>query len=90
MGFWNALQAVWPHVTVVLTLFISVVTSGYVILYKRDSRAAILWVSFIWLLPVIGALAYLMFGVNRVRLRARAFRGKPAWYQPVPPTWPLP
>jgi cardiolipin synthase len=86
MGFWNALQAVWPHVTVVLTLFISVVTSGYVILYKRDSRAAILWVSFIWLLPVIGALAYLMFGVNRVRLRARAFRGKPAWYQPVPPT----
>lgn len=77
---------IWPHVAVVLTLFVSIITSGYVILYKRDSRAAVIWVAFIWLAPIIGSISYLAFGVNRVRLRARALRGKSAWYQPVPPT----
>lgn len=80
------LLEVWPHVAVVLTLFVSLVTSGYVILYKRDSRSAVIWVAFIWLAPIIGSIAYLAFGVNRVRLRARALRGRSAWYQPVPPT----
>lgn len=82
----ETVMSLWPQIAVVLTLFISIVTSGYVILYKRDSRAAIIWVAFIWLAPLIGALAYLAFGVNRIRVRARALRGKPAWYQPVPPT----
>ena len=77
---------VWPHVAVVLTLFVSIVTSGYVVLYKRDSRSAVIWVAFIWLAPIIGSIAYLAFGVNRVRLRARALRGRSTWYQPVPPT----
>src|SRR5690349_17950052 len=82
----DLLRDIWPHIAVILTIFVSVITSGYVILYKRDSRSAILWVAFIWLIPVIGAIAYLAFGVNRIRLRARALRGKSAWYQPVPPT----
>lgn len=86
MELLHNLRDLWPHVAVVLTLFISIVTSGYVILYKRDSRSAILWVAFIWLIPVVGSIAYLGFGVNRIRLRARALRGKSAWYQPVPPT----
>lgn len=86
MTWFDLLTALWPHIAVALTLFIALVTSGYVILYKRDSRAAVLWVAFIWLVPILGPIAYLMFGVNRVRLRARALRGKPSWYQPVPPT----
>src|SRR5438105_11936589 len=86
MGWMEILTRIWPHIAVGLSIFIALVTSGYVILYKRDSRAAVLWVAFIWLVPVIGPIAYLMFGVNRVRLRARALRGKPSWYQPVPPT----
>ncbi len=80
------LREIWPHIAVTLTVFVSIVTSGYVILYKRDSRSAILWVAFIWLIPVLGPIAYLAFGVNRIRLRARALKGKSAWYQPVPPT----
>lgn len=82
----QVLHNIWPHIAVALTLFVSIVTSGYVILYKRDSRSAIIWVAFIWLAPVLGSVLYLCFGVNRIRIRARALRGKPAWYQPVPPT----
>ena len=86
MGWTGRLADLWPHVAVILTLFVSIVTSGYVILYKRDSRSAVIWVAFIWLAPIIGSISYLAFGVNRIRLRARALRGKSAWYQPVPPT----
>src|SRR3954468_7013922 len=86
MEFMERLYEIWPHIAVVLTLFVSVVTSGYVILFKRDSRSAVMWVAFIWLVPIVGSLAYLGFGVNRIRVRARALRGKSAWYQPVPPT----
>ncbi|HEV8544466.1 MAG TPA: cardiolipin synthase [Verrucomicrobiae bacterium] len=80
------MQQIWPHIAVALTIFVSIVTSGYVILYKRDSRSAVIWVAFIWLTPVLGSLAFLAFGVNRIRIRARALRGRSAWYQPVPPT----
>lgn len=86
MGFVERVLDIWPHIAVVLTLFVSIVTSGYVVLYKRDSRSAVIWVAFIWLAPILGSVAYLAFGVNRVRLRARALRGRSAWYQPVPPT----
>ena len=86
MGWTERLTDIWPHVAVGLTLFVSIITSGYVILYKRDSRSAVIWVAFIWLAPIIGSISYLAFGVNRIRLRARALRGKSAWYHPVPPT----
>ena len=86
MGLTDRLQDIWPHMAVALTLFISIVTSGNAILYKRDSRSAVIWVAFVWLAPILGSVAYLAFGVNRVRLRARALRGRSSWYQPVPPT----
>lgn len=86
MEWLDWLREIWPHVAVVLTLFVSIVTSGYVILYKRDSRAAVIWVAFIWLAPLIGSIAYIAFGVNRVRVRARALTGRPAWYHPGPAT----
>ena len=86
MGLVERVLDWWPHIAVVLTLFVSIVTSGNVVLYKRDSRSAVIWVAFIWLAPILGSVAYLAFGVNRIRLRARALRGRSAWYQPVPPT----
>ena len=43
-------------------------------LHKRDVRAALGWVGFIWLAPVVGAAAYFVLGVNRIRRRAAALR----------------
>jgi cardiolipin synthase len=53
---------------------IALVASGHAVLNKRDVRAALGWIAFIWLAPVIGAAAYLVFGVNRIRRRAIALR----------------
>jgi cardiolipin synthase len=52
-----------------------VLASGHAILYKRDSRSAIAWVGFIWLVPVAGAVLYFVFGVNRLRRKAVELRG---------------
>jgi cardiolipin synthase len=34
----------------------------------------IAWVGFIWLVPVLGPLSYALFGINRIRRRARLLR----------------
>ena len=59
-------------------LFIAVLASGHAILHKRDSRAAVLWVGFIWFVPLLGTVLYLLFGINRIRRRAVSLRGSPA------------
>ncbi len=68
------LHDVWTVTAAVLTLVVALVASAHVVLHKRDVRAALGWVGFIWLAPVIGAVAYLVFGVNRIRRRAVALK----------------
>jgi cardiolipin synthase len=68
------LQDLWTLAAAVLSLAVALAASGHVVLNKRDVRAALGWVGFIWLAPVIGALAYLVLGVNRIRRRAHALR----------------
>ena len=66
------------------TLFIAIVASGHVVLNKRDSRAALLWAGFIWLVPVAGAVLYLLFGINRIRRRAATLRSYERAYMTPP------
>jgi cardiolipin synthase len=55
---------------VVVNLWASV----HVVLYKRDTRAAIGWVGVIWLTPMVGSLLYYVLGINRIRRRAYDLR----------------
>ncbi len=61
--------------TAVIGIAIAVVATAHAILYKRDSRSAVAWVGLIWLVPVIGAILYALFGINRVRRRVSGRRG---------------
>ena len=60
----------WPQIAATFDFLAAVLASIHVLLHKRDTRAAILWIAFVWMLPVLGALLYLVFGVNRIRRRA--------------------
>ncbi len=88
------LHDVWTVTVAALSIALALLASAHVVLHKRDVRAALGWVGFIWLAPVIGAAAYLVLGVNRIRRRAAAlrlpdFRGRiPDAERPPPP--PLP
>ncbi|MCP3136355.1 phospholipase D-like domain-containing protein [Pyxidicoccus xibeiensis] len=66
------LETAWPHLVAVLTVLVSVLASAHAVLHKRDVRAAAGWVGVAWLVPVLGAVLYLLLGINRIRRRARS------------------
>jgi len=48
-----------------------IVTAGHALLYKRDSRAALGWISVCVIFPFAGPFMYFLFGINRVQTRAK-------------------
>lgn len=84
----EALTDLWPYIAGAVSVVTSVIASGHVILYKRDVRAVILWVGLIWFAPVLGALLYVIFGVNRIKRRAKVLRGDISQH-PAPLSRPL-
>ena len=66
--------------TVLLALFwiFSLFSAGHALLTKRDPRAALGWIVTCLALPGVGALAYWVLGVNRIRTRARVSFDSPA------------
>jgi cardiolipin synthase A/B len=50
------------------------VSAGHALLNKRDPRAQLGWVVLCVTLPMVGAVGYWFFGVNRIRTRARRWQ----------------
>lgn len=71
---WEYLRDIAPELGVVLDLVIVLIASSHVILNKRDTRAATAWVGLIWLVPFIGAMLYVLLGINRIERRAKELR----------------
>ncbi len=64
----------WPTVAAVLTVALSALTSGHAVLWKRDNRSAVSWVGLIWLVPIVGAVLYVLLGINRITRKAHALK----------------
>ncbi len=64
----------WQYIAGALTVTMTLVASIHAILYKRDGRSAVGWVGVIWLVPVLGAVFYVLLGINRVRRKAAGLR----------------
>src|SRR5436305_14257664 len=73
---WNLVHRVWHIGVAGLAVLLSILASGHAVLYKRDSRAVIAWVGFVWLVPLVGAVLYFIFGINRLRRQAASLRSK--------------
>ncbi|MGD2063509.1 MAG: phospholipase D-like domain-containing protein [Nitrospirota bacterium] len=61
----------WPHLVGTVTVTLDLVTAAHILLRKEDTRAAVGWLGLVWLAPLVGALMYWTFGVNRIKRRAR-------------------
>lgn len=55
---------------------VALLASGHAVIYKREARAAALWVVLIWVLPALGPVLYYLLGINRVQRRAARMRGR--------------
>jgi cardiolipin synthase len=75
MDVLDVLARFWHYLVLALSLALSAGAAGHALLYKRDSRAATLWVGFAMLVPLIGAATYFLLGINRIRRRAASLRG---------------
>jgi cardiolipin synthase A/B len=84
MDWAEKFSGIWQYVAVISTLLLSLLASAHAVLYKRDTRAVVLWVGFIWLSPFFGAVFYFLLGVNRIRRRAVLLRGGLEHYQTGP------
>jgi cardiolipin synthase len=71
---WRWWLVLWPHVLAAAIVAINIAASVHCLLVKRDTRSTIGWVGLIWLSPIFGAIAYTVFGVNRIRSRASRLR----------------
>jgi cardiolipin synthase len=54
----------------ILHILVAPAAAGHALLYKRDSKAALGWISVSLLFPLVGPLMYFLLGINRVRSRA--------------------
>ena len=53
---------------------LSLFAAGHALLYKRDSRSALGWVTLCMILPFVGPFFYWCLGVNRISRRARRWQ----------------
>ncbi|MCW5550584.1 MAG: PLDc N-terminal domain-containing protein [Verrucomicrobiae bacterium] len=76
MPWLDQLARLWPHLVAALSFFAALLASAHALLNKRDSRAAVLWLGFIWLMPLLGPILYVSLGVNRIRRKALTLRAE--------------
>ncbi len=71
---WFLLLRARAETTLPLGIALAVLVTLHVLLHKRQVASAVGWIGLAWFAPITGALAYAMFGVNRVRRRAQQLR----------------
>ena len=74
----------WPVFVAGFDLLACLLVSVHILLHKRDSRAATLWIGFVWLLPLLGLVLYLALGINRIRRHAVSLGVHGTFRRPVP------
>lgn len=71
------------HVLIILfgcsVILLACAAAGHSLLYKRDSRSALVWVSLNLTLPIIGPFFYWSLGINRISRRARSWQESGRW-----------
>ena len=71
---WQDLLHARADATLAVGLMLAVCFTIHILLRKREVASAVGWIGLLWFAPILGAICYLVFGVNRVRRRARLLR----------------
>jgi len=58
-------------VMVPVRVLLALCVTLHVLRTKRDTNSSIGWIGFLWIMPILGTVLYVMFGINRVRRLAR-------------------
>ncbi|MBC2717716.1 MAG: cardiolipin synthase [Desulfobacteraceae bacterium] len=72
----------WASIS--LSIFLSLTTSGHALLNQRTPSSALGWVAVCLMFPFVGPIFYFLFGINRVKTRARKLDDKRPAAQTLP------
>lgn len=64
---WPILQHVWHWLVIAMAVSLVAVAFGHVLLRHRDARSAAFWAVIICFVPVVGAIFYVLFGINSLQ-----------------------
>ena len=64
------------YLLIAANIIITFLAAWHALLYKRDPKASLGWLAVILMFPVIGYILFFLFGINRIRTRARVLTGK--------------
>ncbi|MDT8427554.1 MAG: phospholipase D-like domain-containing protein [Pseudomonadales bacterium] len=65
----DSFSLMWPFSVFLFAM--ALLTVGHALLNKRDSKSAFGWIALCIILPLAGPVIYLLFGINRVNIRAQ-------------------
>jgi cardiolipin synthase len=68
-----------PLLATLLHLALALAVTGHALMTRRSVSATVAWIGLAWLAPIIGALLYLMLGINRIQRAGVALGLKAAW-----------
>lgn len=77
----SLLRESWPYLLAAVIPAIQAAAAIHLILRKRNVRSAVGWMGLIWLTPLVGVILYAMFGINRIKRKARALRPQFVGYE---------
>ncbi|MDO9113445.1 MAG: phospholipase D-like domain-containing protein [Polaromonas sp.] len=72
-------QELLPLLATLLHLALALAVTLHALLTRRDVSTTVAWIGLAWLTPVVGALLYLLLGVNRIQRAGVALGMKAAW-----------
>lgn len=75
---WSLALRLWPHLLATATLLLATLALIHVLLYKRSAQATLAWAGLIALVPLLGAIFYILFGINRIRRAGAKLRDRRA------------
>ena len=75
MDFWTRFWIIAGVVSVAFSCWVTF----HAVLNKRESRSVIGWVGLAWLAPFLGAIVYLILGINRIHRKARTLKIRSSW-----------
>ena len=56
---------------ILLYVGLTLPSAGHALLFKKDPRSALGWITICLMFPLAGPILYFLFGINRIRTRAR-------------------
>lgn len=75
----DAFQILWPYFLTALHIVGACGVTVHAILRKHDIRAAIGWIGLAWLSPILGTIAYMVLGINRIQRKGVSLGLFDAW-----------